>query len=399
MASHVGAASTVKGLRWGVVLLAGLVGCEPTAKKEPATHHEEVRSIEEQSRKLSPPAGCEEITMGELANGVELTPIMYTNQPMLRGNFGSFGDPAAPDLARIRLDVNTKPGLYDLSIGGGNTFACDQCVLGYKDAGTAAEKYLVANSGTMLVALKVSPDQTIGALANVVLREAVNAPPLNAPFRGSALVPGGECKWLRFATWNTVRQDGCDPRQGSLTANLPDTTCVPTNYVGSDGTLERSLGTKAQGEACTTTPAASEYELASTDCEQGYACTDLLTQNAQCTKTCDFMADNPGCPSDMVCGVYGLCTEQSVLESFGFTFDTAPIGTSCTAGVTFAEYCGSEGARGMCLDLGRTGTATCLRNERARTDCGPGEDLGYLGFVLPGNGFDRTYGFCYHDGL
>ncbi|MBZ4402175.1 hypothetical protein K8640_39380 [Myxococcus sp. XM-1-1-1] len=399
MASYVRAVSSVKGLRWGAVLLAGLVGCEPTTTKEPATNHQEVGSLEEQARLLTAPPGCEEITLGEMANGIELTPVMYTNQPTLRGDFSSFGDPAARDRAFIRLDVDTTPGLYNLATAGGNTFACDQCVFGTKDSGAATQKDLVAESGTLLLALKVSPDQTIGALANVVLREAVDAPPLNAPFWGSALVPGGECKWIRFATWNTVRQGGCDPRQGSLTANLPDTTCVPTNYVASDGTLERSLGTKTQGEACTTTPAASEYELASTDCEQGYTCTDLLSENAQCTQTCDFLAADPGCPQGMMCGVYGLCTTQAVLQSFGFRFDTAPVGSTCTPGVTFAEFCGSEGARGTCLDLGRTGTATCLRYERARTNCGPGEELGYFSYSRPPGGFDRTMGFCYHDGL
>ncbi|MFY2558567.1 hypothetical protein ACN469_13125, partial [Corallococcus terminator] len=241
MASRLGNAS-VRGLRWGAVVLAGLVGCGPTTTKEPATNQEEVRSIEEQSKSLTPPPGCTEITMRELANGVELTPVMYTQQPMYRGTFDSFGDPAAVDQARIRLDVNTAPGLYDLSVGGGNTFTCDRCVMAYQDVGAPTAKFYVADSGTMLVALKVSPDQTIGALANVVLRESVDAPPLNAPYWGSAVVPGGECKWIRFATWNTVRPGGCDPREGSLTANLPDTTCVPTNYAASDGTLERALG-------------------------------------------------------------------------------------------------------------------------------------------------------------
>lgn len=99
-------------------------------------------------------------------------------------------------------------------------------------------------------------------------REAVTAAPTPAPYTGSAPVAVGECRWIRFATWNTVREAGCDPREGSLTANLPGLTCVPGNYAADDGTLERSLGTKAQGEACTYTPAATEHELASTDCAQ-----------------------------------------------------------------------------------------------------------------------------------
>jgi|SRR5215217_1737162 len=396
MASRLGDAS-VKGLRWGVVVLAGLVGCGPTTTKEPATNQEEVRSIEEQAKSLTPPSGCTEITLGELSNGMELTPVMYSQQPTYRGTFHNPSAPTAENLAYLRLDVNTAPGLYDLSVGGGNTFTCDRCIMAYQDAGAPTEKYLVADSGTMLLALKVSPDQTIGALANVTLRESVDAPPLNAPYWGSAVVPGGECKWIRFATWNTVRPGGCDPRQGSLTANLPDTTCVPTNYVASDGTLERALGTKTQGQACTTTPAASEYELASTDCEQGFTCTDLLSDDAQCLKTCDFKAANPGCPTGTLCGVYGLCIEQSVLQPLGFDFDSARIGEQCSVG--YAEFCGTEGARGVCLDLARTGRGTCYPYERARSDCGPGEELGYMSYGRAGGGFDRTYGFCYPDGL
>ncbi|MCE9669835.1 hypothetical protein LY474_18725 [Myxococcus stipitatus] len=389
----------VKALGWGAVVMAGLVGCGPEAQKAepPPPQQEEIKSVEAQSRLLQPPAGCTEITMGELASGVGLTPTIYAQQPTYRGNFGSFGDPAFVDLARIRLDVNTAPGLYDLSVGGGNTFTCDRCVYGYQDVGSPGEKFLVADSGTMLLALKVSPTQTIGALANVTLRESVDAPPLNAPYWGSAVVPGGECRWIRFATWNTVRDGGCDPRQGSLTANLPDTTCVPDDYAAADGTLERSLGTKVQGEACTKTAAASEYELASTDCEQGYACTDLLSDNAQCLKTCDFMAANPGCPSGTVCGVYGLCIEQSVLEPLGFAFDPAPIGANCSVG--FAEFCGSEGARGVCVDLNGDGLGECQPYRRARSECAAGEELGYMSYPLAGGGFDRGYGFCYHDGL
>lgn len=397
MSSRFQGSSTVNGLRWGAVLLAGLVGCGPTTTKEPAPEQQAVSEAEAQAKLLTPPAGCTEITMGELKNGIQLTPTRYGQQPTYRGNFNSFGDPSAVDIARIRLDVNTGPGLYDLAAEGANMFTCDQCVYGYQDVGAPTEKFLMAESGQMLLALKVSPQQTVGALVNVVLRESVDAAPMNAPYWGSAVVPGGECKWIRFATWNTVRPGGCDPRQGSLTANLPDTTCVADDYVASDGTLERSLGTKTQGAACTVTAAANEYDLASTDCEQGYACTDLLSDNAQCLKACDFMAANPGCPTGTVCGVYGLCIEQSVLEPIGFAFDPALIGQECNVG--FAEFCGTEGARGICLDLNRTGKGTCLRYTRARSECGPGEELGYMNYPLAGGGSDLGYGFCYHDGL
>ncbi|ABF87623.1 putative lipoprotein [Myxococcus xanthus DK 1622] len=389
-------AANVKGMGWSAVLLAGLVGCGQEARK-PAPEQEAIEAVKAQAQQLQPPAGCTEITMGELANGIGLTPTMYSPQPTYRGNFNNFGDPAFPDPARIRLDVNTAPGVYDLSVGGGNTFTCDRCVFGYQDEGSPAEKFFVADAGTLLLAVKVSPQQTLGALTNVTLRESVDAPPLNAPYWGSAVVPGGECRWIRFATWNTVRQDGCDPRQGSLTANLPDTTCVPNDYVASDGTLERALGTQVQGEACTKTAAASESELASTDCEQGFACTDLLSENAQCLKTCDFMAPNPGCPSGTMCGVYGLCTEQSVLEQNGFTFDPALTGEICS--LEFAHYCGTEGARGVCADLNRDGKGECYPYHRARSECGPGDELGYMNYALSGGGFDRGHGFCYHDGL
>lgn len=382
--------------RWSAVVLMALTGCA-VESPEPAPGQEELQALEQQTQKLSPPAGCTEITMGALANGIQLTPVMYGGQPTYQGAFGSFGDPSVVDTAYLRLDVNTAPGLHDLATGGGNLFTCEQCVFGYQDDGSTGEKLLVADSGSLLLALKVSPQETVGALYNVTLRESVTAPPLNAPYRGSAVVPGGECKWIRFATWNTVRADGCDPRQGSLTASLPGHTCVAANYLADDGTLEKSQGTKAQGDACASTPPATTHGLATTDCAQGYACTDLFTEDRQCLKTCDPMAAVPGCPSGTVCGVYGLCIEQSVLEPIGFAFDPALIGETCTLG--FAEFCGVEGARGACVDLGGTGHGTCLRYARARSECGAGEELGFIGYPLSGGGYDRTTGWCYPDGL
>ncbi|RKG89975.1 hypothetical protein D7V88_11890 [Corallococcus terminator] len=363
----------------------------------PAPEQAALESLEQQTQQLTPPAGCTEITMGALANGIQTTPVKYGAQPTYLGTFSAFGDPAVADTANIRLDVNTAPGLHDLASGGANLFTCEQCVFGYQDAGTAGQKLFVADTGSLLLALKVSPQQTVGALSNVTLRESVNAPPLSAPYRGSAVVPGGECKWIRFATWNTVRAGGCDPRQGSPTANLPGLSCVATDYLADDGTLEQATGTKTQGEACTYTPAPTSSGLATTDCAQGFACTDLFTEARQCLATCDPMAAVPGCPSGTVCGVYGLCIEQSVLEPIGFAFDPALIGETCSLG--FAEFCGTEGARGACVDLAGTGHGTCLRYARARSDCGAGEELGFIGYPLSGGGYDRTTGWCYADGL
>lgn len=389
-------ASAIK-WRWGGVLLAAMVGCgQETEAPAAQPEQETLQTVEERSAHLSPPAGCTEITLGELKNGIELTPVFYGSQPTYRGEFSNLGDPAVADLARIRLDVNTEPGFYDLAAGGTNLFTCEQCVWGIQDSGTAGQKTFVAESGAMLLAMKVSPQQTIGALSNIVLRESVAAPPQGAPYTGTAPVAGGECRWIRFATWNTVRNAGCDPREGSLTANLQNLTCVANNYAADDGTLEKSLGTKTQGQSCTYTPAANEYELASTDCAPGFACTDAYTDTPQCMATCDYMAADPGCPTGTVCGVYGLCQEQSIMEPIGFAFDPALIGEQCS--ISYAEFCGVEGARGTCLDLTRSGTATCYRYARARSDCGPGEELGYVSYGRPGGGSDRTYGFCYPDG-
>ncbi len=253
MNSHHMGVAAVSRRRWSTVLLMALVGCgqapEAPVPQEPQAA---LQDVEKQAAHLSPPAGCTEITLGELKNGTELTPVLWGSQPTYRGELTTnLGDPAVADTARIRLDVNTGPGLYDLAAGGTNLFTCEQCFWGFQDAGKAgAQKMFVAESGALLLALKVSPQETLGALSNVVLREAVTATPTAAPYTGSALVPGGECRWLRFATWNTVRPGGCDPREGSLTANLPGLTCVPINYAADDGTLEKSLGTKTQGEAC-----------------------------------------------------------------------------------------------------------------------------------------------------
>ncbi|WNG57285.1 hypothetical protein F0U59_22820 [Archangium gephyra] len=385
-----------RGWRWGVVLLTAMVGCAQEKEAPTPTEQESVRALEQRSLHLSPPAGCTEISMGELRTGIELTPVQYGPQPLYRGEFASFGDPAFVDTAYIRLDVNTAPGLYDLANGGTNLFTCEQCVYGYQDVSGPAQKTFVAESGSLWLALKVSPQQTAGALANVTLRESVPAAPLSAPYKGTAPVTGGECRWIRFATWDTIRSGGCDPREGSLTSNPPGHTCVAEDAAATDGTLEKSLGTKTQGEACTKTPA-SESQFASTDCSPGYACTDAYTEARQCLATCDFMAADPGCPTGTVCGVYGLCMQQSVMEPIGYLFDPALIGESCTAG--FAEFCGVEGARGVCADLTGAGHGTCYRYTRARSECGAGEELGFVSYPLPGGGFDRTYGWCYPDGL
>ncbi|WP_163998772.1 hypothetical protein [Pyxidicoccus caerfyrddinensis] len=397
MTSHDLGVASVNQWRWSAILLAAMVGCGQETKAPVAAPEQEALQVaQQQAALLSPPAGCTEITLGELQNGIELTPVLYGSQPTYRGEFSNLGDPAVADLARIRLDVNTAPGLHDLAAGGTNLFTCEQCVWGLQDSGTTGQKMFVAESGALLLALKVSPQQTVGALSNVVLRESVAAAPLSAPYTGSAAVAGGECRWIRFATWNTVRAGGCDPREGSLTANLPGHTCVANDYAADDGTLEKSLGTKTQGEACTYT-AASENALASTDCARGYACTDAYTDAPQCLATCDYMAADPGCPSGTVCGVYGLCNAQSVMEPIGFAFDPALIGETCSVG--FAEFCGVEGARGVCLDLTGSGRGVCRRYARARSECGPGEELGYVSYGRPGGGNDRTYGFCYPDGL
>ncbi|WP_244227212.1 hypothetical protein [Corallococcus aberystwythensis] len=383
--------------RWNAVLCMALTGCAVEPQQQESSGQEQQQALRQQSQSLTPPAGCTEITMGDLANGIQLTPVKYGNQPTYQGTFSAFGDPAVADSALIRLDVNTAPGLHDLAAGGANLFTCEQCVYGYQDAGTTGQKLFVADSGSLLLALKVSPQQTVGALYNVTLRESVTAAPLGAPYRGSAVVPGGECKWIRFETWNTVRTAGCDPREGSLTANPPGHTCVADNSFADDGTLEKSEGTKTQGAACTSTPAAEANHPATTDCAQGFACTDLLSADAQCLKTCDPMAAVPGCPSGTLCGVYGLCIEQSVLEPIGFAFDPALIGQTCLGG--FAEFCGVEGARGVCADVTGSGVSTCLAYTRARSECGPGEELGYVNYPLSGGGYDRGSGFCYHDGL
>ncbi|KFE72089.1 hypothetical protein [Hyalangium minutum] len=385
-----------KGWRWGVVLLAAVAGCAGEKKEVPSPEQEALRAAEQASLQLSPPAGCTEITLGELQNGTELTPVLYGSQPTYRGEFSSFGDPAVADAARIRLDVNTAPGLHELAAGGTNLFQCEQCVWGYQDLGSPAQKMFVAESGQLLLARKVSPQQTLGALSNVVLRESVNAPPTGVPYAGSAPVPGGECRWIRFATWNTIRPGGCDPRDSSVTANFLRRTCVADDAAATDGTMEWSLGAKKQGEACQYTPAASTSELASTDCAQGYACSGAYTDERQCLVTCDFMAADPGCPTGTVCGVYGLCIEQAVMEPIGYLFEPALIGESCSVG--FAEFCGVEGARGLCADVTRSGTGTCYPYKRARSECGAGEELGYISYPLPGGGSDRTYGFCYPDG-
>ncbi len=357
--------------------------------------NEDIASAQQASLSLTPPPGCQEIHVEDLQNGIQLDPVKYSQQPTLRGNFASFGDPAYDDLARIRLDTNTAPGIYSLSGANSDLYTCKQCAWGIQDSDGPTQKSFVADNGTLIVAAKVSPEQSAGVLFNVTLREAVDAPPYNSSYGGSTFVPGGECRWIRSATWSTIRPKGCDPRQGSLTAHPPGLTCVATSYAADDGTLERSAGTKKQGELCTSTPGAHENDLDRTDCAPGFACTNAIEDSPTCMRTCDYLSPHPGCHGTEVCGPLGLCAEQSKLESFGFNFSNDAIGDTCATSLTY--FCGTEGHRGVCVDIDQDGPSPpiCYRYERARSACPAGQDLGYLDYDLGGGGYDLTYGWCY----
>jgi hypothetical protein len=356
---------------------------------------EDVASAQQASLALAPPPGCQEIHLEDLQNGIQLTPVKYSQQPTLRGLFASFGDPAFDDLARVRLDTNTAPGVYSLAGDNSDLYTCKQCAWGIQDSGGPTQKTFVADSGALIVAGKVSPEQSAGALFNVTLREAVGAPPYNAPYGGSTFVEGGECRWIRLATWSTIRPKGCDPRQGSPTAHLPGLTCVADSYAADDGTLERSTGTKQQGELCTSTPGAHANDLAKTDCAPGFACTTAIEDSPTCMRTCDYLSPHPGCTGTTVCGPLGLCAEQAKLESFGFTFEDVAIGATCSSSLVY--FCGSEGARGVCVDIDEAGPSpsTCYPYARARSSCPAGQELGYLDYSLADGGYDLTYGWCY----
>lgn len=392
---------------WTLVVLGGVLataGClEDSRAPDPgspaARAHEDLPTAaatklaqaQAESLALQAPAGCTEIDAGDFKNGVQLTPVIYSQSPTYRSAITGLGDPAVADSLRIRLDAATSPGLYSLSTPAtSNLFTCEQCVFAFADL--PATNLFVAEAGALVLAAKVSAEQTFGALVNVTLRQAVAAPPFNAPYTGSAVVPGGSCYWIRFATWNTIRPFGCNPQQGSLTANLPGLTCVPESRAGNDGTLERATGHKKQGATCAYTPAAGNAP-ASSNCARGYSCTDAFTADRTCLETCDFMAANPGCGNGLVCGPNGLCIEQSVLEPIGFLFEDVAIGEACVN--DFAEFCGSEGARGVCVALSGPGTGICYPYERARSHCGAGEELGFVSYPLTGGGFDRTYGWCF----
>lgn len=391
--------STITLLKNMTPLLAGMLavaGCaaEPSVAEPGAATIDQALSTVDAARgaarRLQAPAGCTEIQAGAFHNGVALTPTQYAASPTYRTTITSLGDPAISDVLAIRLDAATAPGVYSLAGANANTFSCAQCVIANADQ--QASHLFVADAGSVLVAAKLNPQQSIGALAGVTLREATVAAPTSGPYKGSAIVPGGACYWIRFATWNTVRPFACDPAQDSITSHLPGFTCVADDYAADDGTLERTTGTKRQGDACAYTAATSSAP-ATSDCATGYACSDLFSDTRACLQTCDFLAADPGCGSGRVCGVYGVCIEQSTLEELGFAFDPAALGEACASDYT--EFCGSDGARGMCLAISGPGTARCYPYARARSDCGPGEELGFISYPLADGGYDRSYGFCY----
>lgn len=371
----------------GAALVAGCAGgnAEGAAAEEPS-----VVAYQQAATGLRAPAGCTELDAGEFKNGIQLTPVMYERSPTFRAATTALGDPAVTDSLRIRLDADTGPGVYSLTGDNSDLFTCEQCVSALADSLSAG--LFVADSGTLAVAAVLSREQSIGVLFDVTLRQAVAAPPLNAPYGGSDFVPGGSCFWIRFATWNTIRPFGCSPEAGSLTSRIPGHTCVADSRAANDGTLQRSAGRRTQGEACTLTPATATAPAAS-ECARGFACTNAFTDTTACMKTCDFMAADPGCGAGLVCGVQGLCAEQAVLEPLGFAFDAAQIGAACA--VDFAEFCGREGARGVCVGLTGTGSGRCYPYRRARSQCAVGEELGFVTYPLAGGGFDRTYGFCF----
>lgn len=326
------------------------------------------------------PAACRVVTAGTFANGTQLTPALYGQQPTFRAPLATaVGDAARADQLRVRLDAATGSGSHALTGAASCYEKGAQCVTAHVDldpASGVAARTFAAVRGTVELGDAITPDERAGTIRGVELREITIAQ-TNVPWRAAELVPGGECLWIDEAAFDTRRADGCDPT--AKDACGAGRSCIAENAAGSDGSCV-TAGTKATGASC------SLDDAGGSDCAEGHRCIDL-DGGATCVRTCDVMATTTGCAAAESCQAFGLCRPLGAS-------DPAQIGESCT---NAEGACGRDGARGTCFELWGPDNqpwdegSKCWGFARARSACAPGDDLGYQSFA---RGNDRSLGIC-----
>lgn len=326
------------------------------------------------------PAACRVVKAGTFANGTQLTPALYGQQPTFRAPLATaVGDAALADQLRVRLDAATGSGSHALTGAATCYEKGAQCVTAHVDldpASGAAAKTFAAVRGTVELGDAITPDERAGTIRGVELREITIAQ-TNVPWRAAELVPGGECLWVDEATFDTRRADGCDPTAKDACGS--GRSCIAENAAGSDGSCV-TAGTKSTGASCALDDAGGS------DCAEGHRCVDL-GGGTTCIRTCDVMATATGCAAAESCQAFGLCRP---IEAS----DPALVGESCT---NAEGACGRDGARGLCFELWSPDNqpwdkgSKCWGFARARSACAPGDDLGYQSFA---RGNDRSLGIC-----
>ena len=338
---------------------------------------------------MSPPAGCEvfEITSSFL-NGPQLMPAQYGAQPTLRAVVTSpLGEEVLPDQLLIRLDAATGVGEYDLTDlnSTGNCYERgEQCVYLQQDvSNNSANKFFVAVAGKVRVDAQITTDQSQGTLEYVELREAIPGN-RNVPYNAATLVPGGACLWIAHATFDTRRENGCNPRVANSCGN--DRVCIPENAAGSDGTCRRSTSGGTNNAPCT------RDVNGDSNCGLEYTCSKDAAP--VCRRLCDLLGDNNTCPTGTMCSFYGYCEP-------GWTRDPAALGAACA---TERARCGAKD-RGWCLKATNAQgqqlpELVCRPFQRSRKACTDAEqDLGYVDIKQPNdqnpNLLDRSIGTCF----
>jgi cysteine-rich repeat protein len=318
----------------------------------------------------------------------QLTGVRYAIAPAIDG--------ALPEALLVELYDSTTGGLpplvtgtFALGVGpNGNLGTCQHCVwipVDWDELSPLGTVF-VATEGTITLTAVEDPLSPVfaGSTSEIVLREATID-----DTGASVLVDGGRCLRAPAIEFDTHPTTGatclsaedcgnpilevCSPatgtcgppecgdflgcpsdrpvcisQYGQLFEGACYADCDPTgdDWCGDSAHVCQQLGVDpafgicllagdgSLGEAC-------PLEDIATSCMRGMTC---AFDAEVCTRTCNFFDADPGCQTDHVCDVLGVCAPET-------SGDPADFGDDCAATAELAQGCASDGTafRGICF--------------------------------------------------